>query len=334
MKFSFIAASALLASTAFTAYAQQTSTSTANSKSSVTIEDLKEKNKVQGDIDQEITNAKLRAESGSKSKWSGSFTASYLGASLEKPFDNSRPNTSQEATPPRVNMGGDIGIRYRMNKNNSLSLGTGYSLQEPFHRAQYGDISDPYVGFNDVRKIGQVQNVAAVQAALATNADERALKQEWAASISDVLLYDFGGSKWTVGLVSSFAYNYFTKGSKDQETFFRNDPDDKFKAGRYQQDYQISFAVPVEYAINDRFQLRTVFRPWTFVHNPFKDGNTYSKRRWTQSAGIVCAVTRDINLYPNFQWDWEQWRGRDFNFFAKDVRANSTIGLQATINVF
>ncbi len=48
----------------------------------VQIKEVTKANKVEGDLDQEISNLKLRAESGSKSKWSMSATANYRGGSV------------------------------------------------------------------------------------------------------------------------------------------------------------------------------------------------------------------------------------------------------------
>jgi hypothetical protein len=301
-------------------------------ESSLKIEDVSgQKNKVAGDIDEEITNAKLRAESGSKSKWSGSFTANYQGASLEKPLDKDRANPTNLKVPERVKLSGDLGIRYRMDKNQSLSLGTGYSLQRPLQEAKYGDISDPYLSYNYAAKIGKVQSISQVIGAAATNADELEIGQVAAGSLMQTMMYDFNGSKLSVGLALEADYNYFNKG-KDVAATLKGHP--TATAGDYQTDYVLAAYPLMEYAISDRVQLRTVFRPWIYQHSVTEAGFTFAKSPWTQSFGIGFAATRDIYLYPNFQWAWEDWRGDDFNWFRKQTRANSTVGLAATINMF
>lgn len=315
-------------------FAQDSTTTDTEGQTKMTIEDAKDsKNAVAGDLDAEITNAKLRAESGSKSRWSMSITGTYSGASLEKPLDKFRPNTSQETTPPRVSVGGDISARMRIDKNQSLSLGTGFSMQDPLHEGKYGDISDPYVSYNNARKIGVVQNIVSGSLVAATNNDELTIGTIGTADINDTLLYDFNGSKLTVGLLGDLSYTLY-QNNKDKVVSYRNDPNEKFPAGAEQRDYSIGVYPVAEYAISDLIQLRTVFRPWIFDHNVFRAGDTFHKRRWTQSFGVGFAVTRDIYLYPNFQWDVEQWRGKDYNFANKEVRANSTVALSATLNVF
>ncbi len=314
------------------AFAQQ---APATSKSTLKIEDVDPgKNKVDGDLDQEITNAKLRAESGSKSKFSLSFTGSYLGSSLEVPFDKDRPNTSNEATPPRVFMGGSFGGRYRIDKNQSLSLGIGYSVVRPFQEARYWDVSNPYVSYSYAGKIGKVQNISDATLSVTTNRDETEIGSFMAGSLSNTMMYDFGGSRASIGLAAVGEYTYFSKDKDSLARYAGDEADKTFKAGRDQRDYTLAAYPLMEYAISDYVQLRTVFRPWVFNHNVNQEGLTFSRARWTQSIGVGVAVRRDVYLYPNFQYDWEQWRGDDYNWFAKNTRANSTVGLSATLNIF
>jgi len=309
--------------------AQETSSET---KSTLKVEDVNPgKNKVDGNIDEEITNAKLRAESGSKSKFSLSFTGSYNGSSLEKPFDKDRPNITNDPIAPRVYMGGSFGGRYRMDKNQSLSLGIGYSVQRPFQEAKYGDVSNPYLSYSYVGKLGGVQNVADASLSVTTNNDQLDAGSIGSVGVSNTMMYDFGGSRASVGLAVEGSYEFFGK-DKDTVVTLKNQP--PRRAGNYQDDYSFAAYPLVEYALSDSIQLRTVFRPWIFSHNVDDEGFTLYKRPWTQSFGIGFAAARDIYLYPNFQWNWERWRGNDFNFASRDVRATSTVGLSATLNIF
>ena len=258
----------------------------------------------------------MRAESGSKSKWSGSAAVYYLGSSLATPLGNERPNTYNDPTPPPVALAGSVSLRYRMSKNHSLQFGTGYGFDSPWKEAK-SNVSDPYLEYNFVGNLSGVQNIFQVQGTYITDNTYRSWGMLGQADVTNISMYDFGGSRWTLGLILSATARTFEGGN-----------------AALQRDYEFGAAVPVEYAINDTVQLRTVFRPWSAIHNKEKETFTFRSRRWTQSFGVAVAVTRDINLYPNFQWDWEQWRGNNFNFFSKAVRENSTVGLQAAINVF
>ena len=301
-------------------------------QSKIKLENVKEnKNKISEDIDEEITNAKLRAESGSKSRWSASFTGSYYGASIEKPLDKDRPNPSREPLPPQVRMDGTIGARYRFNKRNSLAFGTGYTIQRPLQEAKRGNLSDPYASFNNASKIGPVQNIAQAVIGIPTSADALTVGDIINFALVDTMMYDFNGSRLSVGLATELDYNFY----RDNKNDIVSSPTMQARpAGSYQDDYGFAIYPMVEYAFSDKVQFRTVFRPWNFAHNVLDAGWTLVKRPWTQSVGIGLAVTRDIYLYPNFQFAWETWRGDDFNFFRKNTRSTSTVGLAATVNLF
>lgn len=323
-----------------TAFAATTKSSTTAQKAeaastgetAVKLESVKPKEPTKGsenDIDQEITNAKLRAESGSKSKFSGSLNISYLGGSLETPLADVRPNPTNQANPPIVRAAGDVAVRYRVNKNQSLTLGVGVSLDKPFQEAKRGNISDPNLNYNYAGKIGSVQSIGSASVSYATQDEEVTIGQTATAGLGEVLMAEVGGSKLSLGLAMDVSYTYFTK-LNEVVTVSGH----KGTAGDFQTDYQFAVYPLVEYAFTDNVQLRTVFRPWMYEHSPYEAGTTFAKRPWTQSIGIGVAVTRDIYLYPNFQYNWEDWRGNNFNWFSEPVRKNSTVGLAATINMF
>lgn len=308
---------------------EETKSDAATSESKVKLEDAAgTKNKVQGDIDEEITNAKLRAESGSKSKLSVSLTANYYGGSIEKPFSKDRPNPTNDPVAPKVRMGGDVGLRYRMDKNQSVSAGTGYSVERPFHEAKQGDVSTPFVTYNYATKIGKVQSITSGGVYLSTDSDEIEVGQVGQLNAAETMMMDIGATKASVGLVLDGTYTHYTK----RYQIVQPKDQDALPAERYQNDYELAAYPIIEYAFTDKVNFRTVFRPWIFRHARRKHSWEFNKVPWTQSIGVGFAVTRDIYLYPNFQYDWEKWRSDDFNWARSNVRATSTIGLSATMN--
>lgn len=324
---------ALALSISFSGYARAQEAQQKEGETKMKIEDAADKkNKVDGDVDQEITNNKLRAEAGSKSRWSGSFTASYAGGSIEKPLDKDRPNITNDPVTPKVNMGGDFGIRYRLDKNQSLSVTTGYSLERPLQEAKRGQISNPSINYNNARKLGPLQSVSTASATLTTNSDQTAYGDVGGIGVGQTLIYDFGGSKTSIGLAADFNYEFYNK--YDEVVQPKGMP--RLPAKRFQEDYNVGIYPFAEYQLTDKVNLRTVFRPWIFSHAIQKpEATTFRRRPWTQSLGVGIAVTRDVYLYPNFQWDWERWRRDDYNFFKKGpARESSTVGLSAIVNIF
>lgn len=309
--------SALALSMSFSAFAQEQTSSEGQTK--LKIEDAADKkNKVEGDIDQEITNRKLRAESGSKSKWSVSLTGNYQGSSLERPFDKDRPNLTNDAYAPRVRLGGDVGVRYRMTKNNSLSAGTGWSIERPFHEAKRGDVSTPYLTFNSANKISGIQNVTNVGVTVATDSDDLDLGMMGTFAVAHTMIYDFGGSRSSIGLAMDATLQAFGE---------------KITPAR-QRDYLLGAYPFYEYSFSDKVNFRTVFRPWNVYHSRSMQPGEFRHIPWTQSVGLGVAVTRDVYLYPNFQFNVETWRADDYNITRKATRSSGTVGLNATINVF
>src|SRR5690606_16490271 len=94
-----------------------------SNQSTVKASDVAPAAKPQEDIDTEITNKKLRAELGSKSKWSIKTAFSYSGASVERPMAQIRPNYRAGADVPGLtSISGSIGIKYALSVRDSLSL--------------------------------------------------------------------------------------------------------------------------------------------------------------------------------------------------------------------
>lgn len=293
----------------------EASSNTTSAKAS----DLQKKDeKVSGDIDQEITNAKMRAESGSKSKWSVSVDMSYMGGNLEKPFGAVRPNYSGEPSTNDVTyIDGTVAIAYRLNPKHRLNFGTGVSLYTPFQvtdetisrSVENGgatDVSTPYISWKTAGRIGETQNSLSVTYSHSTSDfDRNVAKTIGAVGLSHVILFDIEGSNWQPGFSTSIGNQFFS------ETNARN------------YDYYIGFYPFVEYAFNDRYSFRTVFRPFDFRHMTQEDNFTFRRSMYTQSVGLGIAVTRDIYLYPNMQ------------FAPENLKPELTnVGMSTTLNIF
>jgi hypothetical protein len=279
--------------------------------------DVQKKEEKKGDIDEEITNAKMRAESGSKSQWSVSADLSYMGGNLEKPFGAVRPNYSGEVSTNDVTyLDGTIAGSYRVDKNNRINLGTGVSMLTPFQATAQelttstenggnSEVATPYVSWKYSGRIGSTQNSLSATYYHSTSAyDVDVVKTSGQVGLSHVVIADIEGSNWQPGLSTSFTQQIFT--ASNPNTY----------------DYQIGFYPFVEYAFNDKYSFRTVFRPFTFSHMANDDGDIV-RSMYTQSMGIGIAVARDLYLYPNMQ------------FAPENLSPELTnLGVSMTANVF
>jgi len=109
------------------------------SQSTVKIDDVNgSANKVAGeDVDETLTNAKLRAETGSKSRFSIATAFSYDGGSLNAPLAAKRPNVQGVTGATTVaDLNGTINAKYNITQKDSLLVGGGLRWVTPLQGSQ------------------------------------------------------------------------------------------------------------------------------------------------------------------------------------------------------
>ena len=296
-------------------------------QSDLKIEDVNsQKNKVAGDIDEEITNAKMRAESGSKSKWSLSTTETYTGGAISSPFAADRPNIKGTPEAQRLtSIGGGLNGRYRMTKNDSFTAGTTFAIMTPFEGqpsdgTQQFNVFDPNVGYNHSAKVGAFQTAAILGYSYGTSNESRAVDMTHQFGGAYNAMHDFHNGL-TAGAQVAVDYNLFTTAAG---TSSNPDTHRRGYGGDTRVDWDFAIYPQAEYKINDTFSARTVFGYFNWKHL-YGDVNTARLlHTFTyQSLGIGISVTRDIFLYPNVQ------------FIPDNMRSNFTnVAMSATINIF
>jgi hypothetical protein len=122
-------------------------------------------------------------------------------------------------------------------------------------------------------------------------------------------LYDFGGSRFSAGMVLQGAF------------FTHNKDAPALKAGQAQHEF---YALPItEFEINDLMNWRAVYRYYWYQQNRAQASSAWTTLDPTISTGIGFTITRDIFVYPNIQ------------FNPEDIRADRTnLGMSANINLF
>lgn len=313
--------------TAFTfgAHAQE-----AANQNTINSQELKPANTTPGqDVDELITNKKMRAESGSKSRWSLSSELSYDGGSLEKPLAEDRPNIAgATGTTTKALLGGSVSTKYNINTRDSLSAGVGVRWIAPLttdkpknYNGDRVDAQNPFITYQHFYKWSGIQSVFQLQPQAYTNSNQTNLGYVAALTAAQNNIYELGQSGVSLGLylfAQGNAYNKTgsigTPGSEDYIADVRTE----------QSDYLFGASPFVEYVINDRFNLRTVFNAFNFQHLRSEARNTtFDQNTWTQSFGLGISITRDVFLYPNVQFVPD---------FARNDRTN--VGLLANVNVF
>lgn len=309
----------------------------ATNKSSVSQAELQKQKK--DEVNADIQNKKMLAELGSKSKNSMSLSLSYNGGSLSKPFGKDRPNFSGEDSKVKAALGGSISYRRRLDKKSSLSLGVGVSVLQPFHPADKSagqdkytdkiDVSDPGISYSVSGKAGSLMMVNEVGASVITAQDERNIGLTSQIYYSNTLLGNLGKSGWQLGLASQIYTSTFdTKTGRNDVEIAGQD------VTPYQTDLGVEFYPFLEYSFNDTYNFRTVFRQALFAHKRNLGNLSHMVRRsGSQSVGVGISVTRDVFLYPNFQFSTENLSFKYFTDKEKFLRV-STVGISATINMF
>jgi len=287
------------------------------------------------EADQVITNKKLRAETGSLSKWSISTTFDYFGGTIEKPGDAVRPDlTASGDQPTLASMYGSVGVKYRTSKLTSLTLGIGLSMVTPFNESTKSDdeginsyfkssddklqASNPSLSFSVLNKIGGVQSVTQIVNSWYTEDFFRDRGNLTSLDFSQTFAYDIGASGLSIGMTFLGGYGFFDKPKNARLK------GGKESIGTLRSNYNIGAYPFVEYVINDTFNIRTTSNVWAYRHvDAETNAWTFKKTPIYQSIGVGISVARDVYLYPNVQ------------FLPENIRSDMTnVAVSSNFNIF
>ncbi len=313
--FCMVPAAALAATTAASA-ASATSTTTAPAASAASASSMSA-GRVTADLDKEIHDNKMRAQSGSKSKLSSSVSFSYYGSSLRKPFDDARPNVSDELVEAPVSMRGNVGLRYRFDKNRSLFLATGFSQDRPLSGGESGhmEVSTPMVHYNSTFRFEDIQVSNSWMFYYNTLDYLKQIGQRGTVAYSLSALSQMGESRFEGGMSLTLWGSYY---DKDEGVFAGHSMDLK----PMQSDYGLGLSPRVQYRVSDRWNVYTSVDLLQYRHVRSEKATDLEKIKVSQSLGAGIAVLRDFYLAPNL------------SFQPADIQAKKTaVNLTAIINV-
>ena len=276
-------------------------------------------------VDQLITNRKLRAETGSKSKYSVSTAFTYNGGTINDPGSRFRPNITAGANVPTFSsLAGSISGKYRLNVKDSLNAGVGLRAFQPFHESpdkstveapngepvQRADIYNPYVTYTHIDRIAGLQSVSKVTATALTTDFSRQLGYLGQVDLTQIFLKDLGTSGASVGVLFGTGFSVFDKFDEASQAA--------------SSDYWVGAYPFFEYVINDTFNFRTISGVWVYEHIRNESrALTFSKNTIYQSVGLGISVSRDVYLYPNIQ------------FVPEDISGDRTnVAITANVNLF
>lgn len=330
---SAIAIAAILSSASLRALAQESTTSSSG-ETAIKVENLEteKENKTEDKADQIITNKKMRAETGSLSKFSLSTEWNYSAGSIEKPLDPVRPNiTGAAGTPALQRLGGTVNLKYRVSTTQYATLGVGLAMTTPFHTSistndpkiqkqfdrnrQRLDVNDPTVGYNWLARVAGLQSVSSLGATYITTNLLRDWGYQSGLGLSQVFAKDL--TPVTLGVSLNASYSFFDQAAN--KPF--GGPGETL--GSYQSDVSLGVYPFAEYAVSDTFTLRTLAGVASFDRYRGEMPWTFSQNTMYMSVGLGISVNRDVYIYPNVQ------------FLPENIRSDLTnVAINANINVF
>lgn len=233
-----------------------------------------------------ITDAKLRADEGSFSKYSLKFNLSYYGPTVSDFSAADQPNPDKSPSPKETAIGGSFGGRYRIDPRHTISVGSGLKAVHPFHGMERVDLNTPYLSYDVSSRVAGVQMRNSPGISYVTIPNYTRIGEYATLDYNFSAVYDLGASGFAVGNDISFGYYLYNR------EYQRADG----KASRS----TISTSPFVKYNFSDKFSVNTsIGLSWYNPRSREKaDSLVLLNSSVTQRIGMGYAITRDIFFAP------------------------------------
>ncbi len=250
----------------------------------------------------EITDTKLKAESGSLSRYSLSFNLSYYGPTIGDLEAPDQPNPDGSVGTYETSLGGSLSGRYRFSPRTSVNAGTGVKAIHPFHGMERFDMNNPFINFNLSDKIGEVQMKNSFGFSAITVPNYTKIGETASLNYDLGTVYNLGASRVAIGLDLSLSYFFYNRGYQSKDG----------KAARY----NISVYPNLKYNATDKLNINTSVNLSSWNPRSRDEQSVLLNRTISQRLGVGYAFTRDIYFAPYI------------NFFPSNLSPDGT-----TLNV-
>ena len=251
--------------------------------------------------DTEITDAKLKADSGSLSRYSLKFSLSYYGPPVGDLSNEMQPKPDGGVSTNQTAIGGSVSARYRLDSKSAVGFGTGVSALTPVQGVSRYDVKNPFLYYDRSSRIYDVQMRNSYGATVVTNPDYRAIGETSGLTYDNSLVYNIGASRFAVGVDSSVAYYFYERGPNYKK---------KLETGTGR--YSLGFFPQVKYNFSDKFNAYTSLSVNFINPRGSEDQSVLWNRTLSQRLGCGYAFTRDIYFAPYI------------NFYPKSAELEST----------
>lgn len=232
----------------------------------------------------EISDSKLKADSGSLSRFSLRFKLGFDGPPVGDLSAADQPNPDGTVGVTATAITGSAGMRYRFDSQRSLSLTTGISNQYPFRNESRFEASNPYLSYSSAFRWGGMQMISTPGVSYITADKLRAVGQVASVNYELSSVYDLGESPVSVGLDGTLNHFFFNREYRKKDGKVRRigaslSPNLKAKLSQAANIYtSITFAYWNPRAVESRFELQP--------------------RSTTGKLGFGYSITRDIYISP------------------------------------
>jgi len=263
--------------------------------------------------DERINDLQIRADAGSLSRYSMKFVVGYAGPEISNLASPNIPNPDNRSSDIRSNVSGIIGVKYRLTSNDGLYFSAG--LKE-YIRAQSGDnqdLTNPAISYDHTYLFSKaVQAHTTVMATMVTNSFYRPQGETWGMTVSQMVKWNIGTSRWVVG------------GSIDASNYFYNRGYDARTDGKKLADYSFNIIPSLEYKLTSNLNVNTSYSKSIAHYRKTDDPGTFDGTPiWNGRIGVGWAVKHDIyvNPYMTYYPEAMSWK-------------YTSLGLSSTVSVF
>lgn len=243
--------------------------------------------------DYTLTDAKLRADDGSLSRYSVKVNMSYYGPTVNDFSQKDQPNPNGSNGPYSTSIGGSVTARYRMNPDRTISMGTGIKAIHPMHGWDRTDVNTPFVSYDMASRWNGIQMRNSPGVSIVTVPEYTAVGEFASMNWDNSMVKDLGTSGFAAGLDSSFGYYFY---NREYRTYQNKNNKGDGKANQY----NISFYPNIKYNFSRTFSVNTSIG--ASFWNPRQIDNRFAiwNNMATVRLGFGYSVARDIYFAPYF----------------------------------
>jgi hypothetical protein len=241
----------------------------------------------------EISDASLKANAGSLSRWSMRFNLGYAGPPLGDLSALEQPNLDGTVTNDATSVSGNMGVRYRFDPARSLSLVVGVQDDYPLREQQHFGLSNPTMAYNSGFRFLGWQMLSSPGFSLITDRVLHA-KGEYGSVVYTLnSVRDLGDSDFALSFDSSVNWYLFYRDYNAAPV--KKGGDGKLRRIKYTLQPGAKYNVTRKFNVNAYFGIN-LFNP----RNEESSLPIYSRPVYIRT-GVGYAFTRDIYVNPYLQ---------------------------------